>query len=372
MQERKINPLVFSDDFFLAEDREGFHVTGLMKRVWATQLHVLAEIDRICNKYNLTWFADWGTLLGAVRHKGFIPWDDDIDICMPRQDYDIFHSVLKDELGGEYNWLDPFSNEDVFRHFFLRVVNTRYINFDEGSLERFYGVPYSCGVDIFPIDGVPDDDEEWELLKSIVNNILYAGKIIEDQPENDIEEFITEIEKLCGVTLDRKKNIKTQLTVLADALCRSYNFGETKRAVCVSEYALGEGKTLCNTSWFKQSIRVPYENWNISIPKEYNEVLTALFGADYMVPVRGTQSHEYPFYKKQKKLAKEKIGIAGWEDREKRVAKWLNLDETEIFEYKLLKKNETMDAYYFFCQSEMKAIWIPHDENKEPILAEIV
>lgn len=59
-----------------AEEREGFFVSSMMKRYWAAQLKVLAEIDRVCKKHDIKWFADCGTLLGAVRHGGFIPWDD--------------------------------------------------------------------------------------------------------------------------------------------------------------------------------------------------------------------------------------------------------------------------------------------------------
>ena len=75
------------DDFLEGEIRNSFYVESMMKKVWAAQLEVLNEIDRICKKHNITYFADWGTLLGTVRHKGFIPWDDDMDITMKRQDY---------------------------------------------------------------------------------------------------------------------------------------------------------------------------------------------------------------------------------------------------------------------------------------------
>ena len=68
------------DNFLEGEIRNSFYVESMMKKVWAAQLEVLHEIDRICKKHNITYFADWGTLLGAVRHKGFIPWDDDMDI----------------------------------------------------------------------------------------------------------------------------------------------------------------------------------------------------------------------------------------------------------------------------------------------------
>ena len=66
--------------FFEAEEREGFFVSSMMKRYWAAQLKVLSDVARVCKKHNIRWFADCGTLLGAVRHGGYIPWDDDLDI----------------------------------------------------------------------------------------------------------------------------------------------------------------------------------------------------------------------------------------------------------------------------------------------------
>lgn len=82
----------FDDKFFLGEEREGFYVEEKMKRAWAAQMEVLTELDRICKKEGIRYFAESGTLLGAVRHKGFIPWDDDIDIAMTR---DAYHKLFQ-------------------------------------------------------------------------------------------------------------------------------------------------------------------------------------------------------------------------------------------------------------------------------------
>ena len=107
MENHNKSHIKFDNSFFLAEKRDGFEIMGLMKRAWAAQLEVLWEIDRICKKYGLTWFADGGTLLGAIRHKGFIPWDDDIDITMKRHDYNILLSVLERELPDGFYWFSP-------------------------------------------------------------------------------------------------------------------------------------------------------------------------------------------------------------------------------------------------------------------------
>ena len=92
----------FQDQFFESEVREGFYITSMMKRSWAAQLEILKDVDEVCTKYGISYFADAGTLLGAVRHRGFIPWDDDLDICMMRKDYHRFISVAEKELPEGY------------------------------------------------------------------------------------------------------------------------------------------------------------------------------------------------------------------------------------------------------------------------------
>ena len=74
--------LQFPDEYYEDEVRNGFYVSSAMKKSWAAQLTILDNVASFCADNDIKWFADFGTLLGAVRHKGFIPWDDDIDICM--------------------------------------------------------------------------------------------------------------------------------------------------------------------------------------------------------------------------------------------------------------------------------------------------
>jgi lipopolysaccharide cholinephosphotransferase len=98
----RYNMLYLDESFFKEEIRCGFTVPEMMKRVWAVEMEVLGEIHRICMNYGLTYYAFWGTLLGVVRHQGFIPWDDDIDIAMKRKDYQRLMKVLPDELPEGY------------------------------------------------------------------------------------------------------------------------------------------------------------------------------------------------------------------------------------------------------------------------------
>jgi lipopolysaccharide cholinephosphotransferase len=76
------------EKFWDEEIRNDYLVSTEMKKVWAIEMDLYREVTRVLNKYNLRYFTDGGTTLGGVRHKGFIPWDDDLDICVPREDYE--------------------------------------------------------------------------------------------------------------------------------------------------------------------------------------------------------------------------------------------------------------------------------------------
>lgn len=91
-----------NSDFFKEEVREGFCISAEMKKVWAVEMKVLSFVISVCKKYDIPYFADYGTLLGTVRHKGFIPWDDDIDICLKRSDYMRLIEAFKKENNTDY------------------------------------------------------------------------------------------------------------------------------------------------------------------------------------------------------------------------------------------------------------------------------
>lgn len=86
-------PQEFEED----EVREGFYVNGMMKKIWAAQIDMLDFLNDYCKMHNIRWFMAYGTLLGAVRHQGFIPWDDDCDIWMLRGDFNRLINLLNKE-----------------------------------------------------------------------------------------------------------------------------------------------------------------------------------------------------------------------------------------------------------------------------------
>lgn len=289
--------LEFEESYFQGEWRDGFFVEEMMKRAWASQLKMLTEIDAVCKKHGIRYFADWGTLLGAVRHKGFIPWDDDIDIAMLREDYDRFIMIAKEELPPGRIVGDARVNEDWF-NIESRILNEDIIGYGEDRLKRWYGCPYMVGIDVFPLDSLPDESEEECAWADMLVVLRWFYDAIDEQ--NDPEKFekvICQIEDMCKMKIDRTKLLKNQIRILMERVAAAY-CGEKSDEITYLQYFAGNRGYKVKRQWYEESIWMPFENIMVPVPKHYDEILTVMYG-DYRIPVRGSQAHEYPFYKKQ-------------------------------------------------------------------------
>ena len=206
------------DNFLEGEIRNSFYVESMMKKVWAAQLEVLHEIDRICKKHNITYFADWGTLLGAVRHKGFIPWDDDMDITMKRQDYIKFCEVFPKET-TELDLVTIYT-EEWWNSLITRVVNGKRIRFDDEHLQKYHGCPWVIGLDIFIVDYVAPTQEDDEYTCEIIKIVSALVANIEENIYDDetIKAAAIEVEQMLNVKFDYSKPLENQLLRLIDSI----------------------------------------------------------------------------------------------------------------------------------------------------------
>ena len=126
-----------------------------LKKLQAAELEILRVIRDFCAEHNIMWFIDGGTLLGALRHGGFIPWDDDIDIGMLREDYERFVTLAKEGLPEGYSYHDP-SNTPGYAAFFGKVWKDKTTFLTEESSEA--GCPQGIFVDVFPYDPIAADE----------------------------------------------------------------------------------------------------------------------------------------------------------------------------------------------------------------------
>ena len=288
----------FEDSYFNGEIRDGFFVQPLMKRAWAAQLEILQEIAVICKRHHIKYFAEWGTLLGTVRHKGFIPWDDDLDIAMLRGDFQRFLHYARQELPEGYRLFDI--NSDRYDELMARVMNKDQIKLERELLEKFHGFPYAAGVDIFCLDYLPEDKEEEELLIGLLGATNYLGNKwdSDEMTEEEKWENVRDIEEMTNFHFDPDKPIRRQLLVLSDKISASYWDAGGKEVSLIALMTKDRNYKL-PLSCYESVIEMPFENIMMPVPVGYDQVLRLRYGDNYMTPVKAWGTHDYPFFKSQ-------------------------------------------------------------------------
>ena len=189
----------FTEEYFKDEMRSGFLVTECMKRYWAASLKTLEIFDEICSRHNLSYWADCGTLLGAFRHHGFIPWDDDIDLAMPRTDYNNFLKIAQKELPEGY-FVSTTDSKNHSYNGITVIINHTGTLFSADILGTYYNCPFPVGFDLYPYDDVPKDEKEntaWRLeyLKGL-NEVRSARKLLDSKGITDYSAIIEREEEL--------------------------------------------------------------------------------------------------------------------------------------------------------------------------------
>ncbi len=294
----------FPHEYFDDEVREDFYVSGLMKRLWAANLEVISDVAKVCDKYNIRWFADYGTLLGAVRHGGCIPWDDDFDICMLRGDYMRFLEVAEKELPQNYSVLNCHNEyEDLL----TRVINTRHPTFEEDILQRYHQCYLGAGIDIFPLDYMAPTKKEQEAHKTLLRAILSFEPILSDENLDQamLDQVLSELEQLCGVKFDRQGKLIKQMYEAAEGVCALYGPNKADTVMLAPIWAKYGVKTY-PLSCFQHAIKVRFENINIWISAEYDKMLQSEYG-DYMRIIKGGASHAYPCFEEQEAYVREHL-----------------------------------------------------------------
>ncbi len=276
----------FDDNYFLPEEKEGFFVSECMKRYWAASLICLSDFDKLCEKYSLRWVAAYGTLLGAVRHKGFIPWDDDIDIVMPREDYDLFFEK-KDELPKNYV-VDKFESSGHNYGGMTVINNHTGVSFDETILQKYCFCPFRAGIDVYAYDYIPakkSEDDKWRL------DILMTLKELQTTRENDHDNMEKRYE-LSARCEDISKRF----------LAKRDNSVELCRFIT---YAQWNCRPVLRKEWLSSIIDLPFETGTVKgFPLDISdEFLSSTVDKNWRTPLRTGAAHSYPLYGEDLKQA---------------------------------------------------------------------
>lgn len=298
-----------NEDFLKEETRNGFRIEEMMKRAWATELAVLSEIDRICTKYGISYQANYGTLLGAVRHKGFVPWDDDMDISMKRGDYQHFLRVAEKELPPPMK-LQSIQTKRDHNGPICTVINREMADIgteqDKRITEQYFGCPYVVGVDIYPLDFIPRDSEEAELQRNLYAAVYDAAQRYEELREGgELPGLLERIEELTGTTFERDDTLPHQLWLLSERIAMMYGEEESDKLIWMPDFIFQyEIDIRREKIWYDGIEILPFEMTSVPVPAGYREVLSLIYG-DYMEFVQGASAHDYPFYQKQEAARQE-------------------------------------------------------------------
>lgn len=267
------------------ETRCGHFISSEMKKVWNVELKILSEIIRICKKYGIRYMMNGGSLLGAIRHQGFIPWDDDVDVQMLRPDYDKFVAVVGKELGEDFSIqtmsTDPDWPQNVAK---VRYNKSSAIDWEQVNLGRKFN--QGIFVDVFPLDLIPKDEKKWNLLRKrfyLTQSILQCSTV---RGWFGLGLFArTIVSRFLCFVFGRKFFIDWQ-----DSLLRSTR---AEDADLYGQVSLDpDGKRFrWPKEWFEEGdIEVPFEKMMVSVPKAAEKMLERTFG-DWHKLVKGGALH---------------------------------------------------------------------------------
>lgn len=251
------------------------------------EIEILMYIHTICHRNDITYFLDSGTLLGAVRHKGFIPWDDDIDIVMPRTDYERFLKVM--ESSEKYRVIN-YRNNDSYIQAFAKVYDSETIMSEkENMIEQ---AKYGVYVDIFPLDKLPDHRLQCKIFQFLIN--LKKRQIWSITFPDSRERLSFKI--LHFFTM-RKKNYRYYLGKL-DKFVQKYNRKNTETMwgpmASFDPYRRIPARTI------RDRVELEFEGHFFDAMVGYEEYLSCMYG-DYMkLPPKEQQvsNHSFTAYRK--------------------------------------------------------------------------
>ena len=270
-----------------------------LRKTWDIELDLLEKLKQICKKYNLRYCASSGTLLGAIRHKGFIPWDDDIDVFVMWPDYKTLMQVAPKECQYPYCFQGVYNETDSMPSA-CRLRRSDTTGFTMWEHENT-GETYDRGlfIDIFPLFTVPDDENEKQLQKQKVIGYWEAiagHTALKHRQKNkglskNYEQYIPSFEKY--VSQNGIENFtEADLISLKEKYLEACAWtNERQKEVGATSSKCHFRRLMWDTAWYDEMIEMPFENTTITCPAGYEQILERQYG-DWRTPVRGGAMHE--------------------------------------------------------------------------------
>ena len=245
-----------------------------LRRMQLLMVELLAEVDRICRKHHISYSVEGGTLLGTVRHQGFIPWDDDVDIAMVRSEYRKFCKVCEKELDQEKYFFQNHDTDPEYRWGYAKILKngTSFVRYGQEHMKMRRGVY----VEIFPMDGIPKNPIE----KVIFNATRVCCRKIMWSEVGKVSCKTAGMRLWFGL-LNRIPVEKAFQTL--DFLARKYDERRADYVTCLSfPDCWVKGEPGFKREYYLETKRMLFEGEEISVPKKEKELLVTLYGRDYM------------------------------------------------------------------------------------------
>lgn len=268
-----------------------------LKPVWNAVLEVYQEVAKICDRHHLRYYLTDGSAIGAVRHHGFIPWDDDFDMSMPRPDYEKFIEYAKTELPPHLKFLD-WRNTPEIGYIFGKVQETRREKVE--AVERECGYMLSSGlyVDILPVDGYPMNGVErfwiraytsilralWRARFGVFKNQTARGKMLC---------FLGWLYALFMPWIRKPQDVMRR----CENIQKRHKFDESEFTGRASVYLSGLNRPPLPKKWWGEAVWMDFDGLRVPLPQDFDSYLRFYYG-DYMkLPPEASQhpSHEYKY-----------------------------------------------------------------------------
>lgn len=270
--ERIIANGIVSPLFLSSEIRDEYEISEKIKKVWTVELDLLAELKKICDKHQLRFWVGFGTLLGAVRHHGFIPWDDDLDVWMPRKDYDKLLS-LDIKLEKPY-FLQTTLNDDDYYSSFARLRNSNTTGILVSKNNKCNNGIY---VDIYPLDGINENETlQWLRSKYVKIENVAAHSYMYNINPHPLTRFLHFFLRLPFVPYNHKEVYKR-----INKIASNVNWEESDKVGFVVFAPYAHKRNIFCKKDFDITEWLCFENTKVPVPSGYKNILKILYG-DYM------------------------------------------------------------------------------------------
>lgn len=280
--------LKLPDSFFLEEERNGYVVSAKMKELWAVQLDLLKEFDRVCRKYNLKYILDFGTLLGAIRHKGFIPWDDDVDVSMLREDYDRLIEIGSQEFSHPY-FLQSHASEKNCDSAVAKLRRSDTTFLITENIRHRSRNNQGIFIDIFVFDNIPSNDKKTvdAINQESYEAFLHMYALLHRPGIHDGLKLPFTVLRYLYYKC-RYRSSEREYKRL-ESICRQFDQSDYVANIMYIN-------TECRPrKWFVETTMAVFENMQFPVPEAYDNLLKSCYG-DYMTPVQGTADHTVVYY----------------------------------------------------------------------------